>query len=62
MFSSTQPSQAFASTQSSMAPAQSGWASERDDYALGCECADPALQIASWGQDAGETVHAAAVS
>ena len=22
------------------------------DYALGCECADPALQIAYWGQEA----------
>lgn len=61
MFNSTQPSQAFASAQS-MAPAQSGWASESDDYALGCECADPALQIASWGQDACEAVLAAAPS
>lgn len=60
MFNSTQPSQA--SAQSSMAPAQSGWASEMDDYALGCECADPALQIASWGQDAGEAVQTAAAS
>jgi hypothetical protein len=22
------------------------------DYALGCECADPSLQIPSWGQEA----------
>jgi hypothetical protein len=22
------------------------------DYALGCECADPSLQIDSWGQEA----------
>jgi hypothetical protein len=22
------------------------------DYALGCECADPALQIERWGQEA----------
>jgi hypothetical protein len=22
------------------------------DYAFGCECADPALQIAQWGQEA----------
>ena len=22
------------------------------DYALGCECADPALQIAVWGEEA----------
>jgi hypothetical protein len=23
-----------------------------DDYAIGCECADPALQIAQWRQEA----------
>jgi hypothetical protein len=62
MFSSTQPSQAFASAPSGTASTPSGWASEMDDYALDCECADPALQIASWGQDAGEAVQAAAVS
>jgi len=28
-------------------------ASEEPDYAFGCECADPALQIAHWLQDAG---------
>lgn len=28
------------------------WASDLDDVALGCECADPALQIACWGQEA----------
>jgi hypothetical protein len=22
-----------------------------DDYALGCECADPSLQIERWGED-----------
>ncbi|GAB3669520.1 hypothetical protein [Ramlibacter alkalitolerans] len=25
---------------------------EEPDFALGCECADPALQIAMWGQEA----------
>lgn len=58
MFNSTQPSQA--SAQSGMAPAPSGGANQMDDYPLGCECADPALQIASWGQEAGEAVQAAA--
>lgn len=53
MFDSSQPSQAFAATASTMAPAQS-WASQPDDLAFGCECADPSLQIASWGQEAGE--------
>lgn len=61
MHSSTQSSQAFASAPSSMSPAQTGWA-DREDYALGCECADPSLQIASWGQEAGEAVPAAASS
>jgi hypothetical protein len=27
------------------------WAADDDDYALGCECADPALQIERWGLD-----------
>jgi hypothetical protein len=29
-----------------------GRSSLMDDVALGCECADPALQIACWGQEA----------
>jgi len=28
------------------------WLSLDDDLALGCECADPALQIERWGQEA----------
>lgn len=27
------------------------WLSVDDDLALGCECADPALQIERWGQE-----------
>jgi hypothetical protein len=27
------------------------WLSEDEDLALGCECADPALQIERWGQE-----------
>jgi len=60
MFNLSQPSQA--STASNIVPSQSGWAGEMDDIALGCECADPALQIACWGQEAGEGVQAAASS
>jgi hypothetical protein len=26
---------------------------DESDFAFGCECADPALQIPQWGQDAG---------
>lgn len=59
MFSFSQPSQASASVQS-MLPTESGCA--MDDVALGCECADPALQIAMWGQEAGEPVQAGASS
>jgi hypothetical protein len=29
-----------------------------DDVALGCECADPALQIACWGEKAAELAQA----
>lgn len=60
MFSFSQPSQASASVQS-MLPAEASWSSAMDDVALGCECADPALQIAMWGQEA-EPVPAAASS
>ncbi len=62
MFSFSQPSQASASAQSSMQAAQSPWAGEMDDVAFGCECADPALQIAMWGQEAGESLQAAGPS
>ena len=31
--------------------AASRWAAEDYDYALGCECADPALQIERWGME-----------
>lgn len=34
--------------------AQSGaanWSDDGDDVALGCECADPALQIDRWDQE-----------
>lgn len=53
MFDSSQPYKTFAASASSMAADQS-WASEPDDLAFGCECADPSLQIACWGQEAGE--------
>lgn len=62
MFNSSQPSQAFAAAAAGMAPADSGWVSEPDDVAFGCECADPSLQIASWGQEAGDVPAAAAGS
>jgi hypothetical protein len=27
------------------------WLGVEDDFALGCECADPSLQIERWGQE-----------
>ena len=60
MFNLSQSS--MPSTASNIVPSPSGWAGEMDDIALGCECADPALQIASWGEEAGEGVQAAASS
>jgi hypothetical protein len=62
MFSSSQPSQASASPQSSMLAAEPAWASAIDDVAFGCECANPALQIPMWGQEAGEAIPTAAAS
>lgn len=61
MSSTSQPSQAFAQASSSQGPAQSSWSGDMDDVAFGCECADPSLQIASWGVESGD-VQAAAVS
>lgn len=34
-------------------------AAEMDDVAFGCECADPALQIDSWSQEAPAAAYAA---
>ena len=31
--------------------ANARWLSPDDDVALGCECANPALQIERWGQE-----------
>ena len=35
----------------SMLDTTARWLSEHDDLALGCESADPALQIERWGQE-----------
>lgn len=62
MLSFSPSSQAWAAAQSGMQPAPSAWAGAMDDIALGCECADPALQIATWSQEAGEAMQAAGPS
>jgi hypothetical protein len=50
MFSSHLPLQSLPQPSlSNAAEAESRWAD--DDIPLGCECANPALQIERWGQD-----------
>ena len=61
MSNSSQPSAAFASAASEIMSVQPAWA-ELDGVAFGCECADPALHIACWGQEAGQVAQASALS
>ena len=44
-FSGTRPSAGLVDT-------TARWLSADEDLALGCECADPSLQIERWGQEA----------
>jgi hypothetical protein len=55
MLSSSQSRPQLAAA-ANMLPAQPDWSTGPDDVAFGCECADPALQIACWGQEAGEAI------
>ena len=54
----------FASFQSTSASADSATQvdamSEQDDFALGRECADPSLQIDSWGCETGDATQSIA--
>ena len=54
----------FASFQSTSASADSETQvdamSEQDDFALGRECADPSLQIDSWGCETGDATQSIA--
>lgn len=54
MLNSIQSPSALASVPSQVVSAPASWA-DQDDVAFGCECADPTLQIDSWGQDASES-------
>ena len=47
-----QPPTHAATHSAALADAAARWDAELD-FALGCECADPALQIERWGQEAG---------
>ncbi|MBI2770166.1 MAG: hypothetical protein HYX47_11115 [Burkholderiales bacterium] len=52
----------FSTPQSALSPVQAPpvidttarWLSEQDELALGCECADPALQIERWQYEAAQ--------
>ncbi len=55
MFNSFHSSPDGASIASPVLPSGAGNSSESDDVALGWECANPALQIACWGQETLET-------
>ncbi len=61
MFDSSQTVQTAMSARSGLQLAPGHGCAEPDDVAFGCECADPALQIAFWGQEA-EPSHAGSVS
>lgn len=58
MFSSYQSAPSTAHTPTGVDAASPPWPSDFDDMALGCECADPALQIAWWSHEA-QPMHAA---
>lgn len=51
--SQMQPTSSNAATQAAaLADIAVSWPIEDPDLALGCECADPALQIERWAQEA----------
>jgi hypothetical protein len=50
--SEMQPSMPSAAAMPAVFDAALSSAFEDSDYALGCECADPALQIERWAQEA----------
>ena len=62
MFTSYEPLPVAASTPSNVLPSQSDWDGGIDDVAFGCECANPSLQIDSWGLEAIELAPAGGVS
>lgn len=54
MLNSIHSSSALASVPSQVVSAPASWA-DQEDVAFGCECADPSLQIDSWGPDGTES-------
>lgn len=55
MFSSYLSTPANVLNAAPLAAAVQSGSAELDDVAMGCECADPSLQIACWGQEAAQT-------
>jgi hypothetical protein len=58
MFSSYQSASANTLNPFRSEAASQNWAADLGDVALGCECADPALQIDCWGQEVAQTMQA----
>ena len=56
MSSFYRPSPAVAAMPAHAAQGHTGWPPETDDVALGCECANPALQIDCWRQEPAESL------
>lgn len=49
-----QPTPTHAAQPVSLADPARAWPGDDADYAFGCECADPALQIERWHESLGE--------
>jgi len=47
----TQPPQGPFPSAAALLDASARWLADAEDFALGCECADPSLQIERWGQE-----------
>ena len=52
MNASNQPTQSTAQRRVPDAVLEASSTFDDEDYAIGCECANPALQIETWGHDA----------
>ena len=52
MFSTTQSAKQATPQSSTLIDTTARWLMDQDDLALGCECADPSLQIERWQQEA----------
>ena len=56
MASLFQPSTFTASPDAPVIDAPSRWVDDEEDLMLGCECANPALQIERWGHEVSHSI------